>query len=207
MLESVGEPAGGGRRWLLGILSGVGALLVLIVALRVNDIADYMVSGSIGSNGVDSMWRGDTATRYTALRDELRARPAPAEDEIVAAMTPVAASEEGAEVPAVDGFFVVLPVGATASAAPLGVAAVRTEEDGPIFVAILSSGEEVRGRASLRSTSMLTAEADHCAMFTQNTYMPVYGFASREESGSYALWGQFQVSEDDLLGFVAYRLP
>lgn len=208
VLESGGEPAES-RRWLAGLLTGVGAILVLIVALNVNYIAEVMVNGGAGGSGVSRLWKGDAASLFDGLRDELRLKAVPSEAEIEAAMAlAVAAEEEGAEPPVVDGYYLLMPPNATPNAPPLGTAAVRTNETGEIaFVALLSAGSEVRGWGAQRSAVMLTAEADRCAMLVDNVYMPVFGFASREEGGSYSLWGQYQISEDDLQGFTAYRLP
>jgi hypothetical protein len=206
ILETDGEVVGGGRRWFTGVLTGVGALLVLVVALNVNSIADRVVAGSVGSAGVDAMWRGETAGTFDTLLDELRARTMPTDAEIETAMVPVAL-EDGAEPPAVDGFYLLMPANATSNAPPLGTALVRTEGGEIIFVAQLNMGAEVRGWGGQRSSAVLTAEAGRCAMLIDNVYMPVYGFAQREEPNSFTVWGQFQVSEEDLQGFTAYRLP
>ena len=206
MLEADGEPTVGGRNWVTGVLTAVGAVLVLVVAFNVNTIADRVVAGSTMSSGVDAMWQGASAEVFDALHKELIARAEPSTTEIETAMSPVALAED-AEPPAVDGFYLLMPLNATADAPPLGTVAVRTEVDEVIFVALLSSGAEVRGWGGRRSSAVLTAEAGRCAILDANLYMPVYGFAQREEDGSYSLWGQYQVSEDDLQGFMAYRLP
>jgi hypothetical protein len=204
--ESAIEPPAS-RRWVAGVLTAIGALLVILVAINVDSIVSYAVVGDVGGGGVDVMWNGDQSGVFDTLSADLKAL-APTQETFNAAIEATVPLEEGAELPAMDGAYVLYPANATPDAPHLGTAIVRMEGTEYAFVAQLEGGFEIRGWASERSAGLLTADAQRAASFDTAAYRPVYGYAQQESDGTVTGWGQLQeASEADLIGFVAYRLP
>ena len=204
-LESMGEPPAS-RNWFTGVLTAIGAVVVVVFALNVNSIANFVVAGGVETSGAAVLWESDQAQVFDTLRDEAKAADVTA-DSIGAAIDAAVPLEEGVEPPALDGTYVLLPANATEDAEPYGTAAVKLEGNEYIFAAVLSDGTEVRGWGTQRSAGLITAEAQRAAAKVERTYEPVYGYAQRESDGSFSGWGQFQASDLDLVPFVAYRLP
>lgn len=203
--ESVMEPPVA-RRWVAGVLTVIGALLVILVAINVDSIVSYAVVGNIGSSGIDAMWNGDQSSVFDRLSDELKAA-APSQEVIDEAVASVVPLEEGAELPSMEGLYVLFQANATPDAPPVGTAILHLEGEEFAFVARLETGHEIRGWASERSAGLLTADAQRAVAYDKAAYRPVYGYAQQADDGTVAGWGQLQEAEGDLIGFVAYRLP
>lgn len=204
-LESMGEPPAG-RNWFTGVLTALGAVLVVVFALNVNSIANFVVASGVETTGAGVLWGSDQALVFDALRDEAKAAEITT-DTIGAALDAAEPLEDGVEPPALDGVYVLLPANATDEAEPYGTAAVKLEGAEYIFAAVLTDGTEVRGWGTQRSAGLITAEAQRAAAQVAGSFEPVYGYAQRESDGSFSGWGQFQASDLDLVPFVAYRLP
>jgi hypothetical protein len=204
-LESMGEPPAG-RNWFTGVLTAIGAIVVVVFALNVNSIANFVVAGGVETTGAGVLWESDQAQVFDSLRDQAKDTELSA-DVIGAAVDAAVPLEDGVEPPALDGVYVLLPANATEEAEPFGTAAVKLEGSEYIFAAVLSDGTEVRGWGTQRSAGLITAEAQRAAAKVERSYEPVYGYAQRESDGSFSGWGQFQASDLDLVPFIAYRLP
>lgn len=205
VLESVGE-APSATRWFTGILTALGAVLVLLVALNVNSIANYVVAGGVDVAGTDVLWVGPQHAAFDALRDQAKGTVATA-DTVSAALAALEPVPEGEDVPIEDGVYALVAADAGENDPPLGTAALKREGEEYAFAAVLADGSEVRGWATQRSNGLLTAEAMRAAVLENGEYKAVYGYAQRESDGTFSGWGQHQDSEGDLLGFVVFRLP
>lgn len=205
VLESVGEPPAS-RAWLRGVLFAVGALLVLLMAVFANNFATYLVSGGLEASGIDALWAGEQHQVFDGLRSEIKAANTDAEA-IAAAIAAAAPIPDGAEAPALDGLYVLLPPGAESDATPYGTAAVKLEGDEVAFAAVLQDGLEVRGWATQRSTGLLTADAERAALLEGREHVPVYGYIQRDADGYFNGYCQRADAESEqLVPFVAYKL-
>lgn len=206
VMESAGEPPSQ-TRWMAGILTAVGALVVIFVAMNVNSIASFLIADGVEATGAASLWAGSEESAFAELRASLG--ESPSDEEIAAAVEAAATPPEEVLYPLpVDGRFVILPQNPGPGVLPFGIAIIKAREADFVFLAVLQDGSEVRGFASQRSEGLLTAEAGRAAIKRGDAPESVYGYAQQEGDGSFSAWGQRQAAENEvLLGFAAYRLP
>lgn len=205
-LESAVEPPAA-RRWLAGALTVIGSLVILFVAVNVDSIVGYAVSGEVGAFSIVDLWSGPQAGVFETLKAEIEANPASPES-IQAAIDAAAVAQEGEYASVMEGTWVLYPENPALDAAPLGTARLKLEGAEYAFVAVLEGGAEFRGWATERQPGLLTADVTRAAALQDSQYLPVYGYAQIEATGSASGWGQFQdAAEANLIGFVAYRLP
>lgn len=182
MKESEHDP-GRNLRFLTGAFAALGILVILWLALNAEQVLSSL-SGidttSTAQNLRETFWEGDDAELYQSMLNELLANPV---NESVFNNIPAQTSEGGS----LDGRYVLRR--AEGFGPPLlGQALVRTEDGIAFFVAQMQEDIEIRG--ALESLDPARPSSIHCAVRIDGDYSAAFGFAQRNEDGSYTCLAQ-----------------
>lgn len=194
--EAVMEGGGPSRsRLVLGALSVTGLLLVLLMAWNVNTIAERIVGGE---TRVDTQvyHRGPLAPQFAEMLAELRENPLSSAQVQQAHETPLPIQD-------FNGRFVVRADRGILQR-PLGEGIARASDGRVLFLALLDSGAEVRGSASIEERGRLSSPS---IVYTDgDRFIGGVGFAVPHPEGGYSGTG---VSDFDAEPFAVriYRAP
>ncbi|MBI1319010.1 MAG: hypothetical protein GC168_08675 [Candidatus Hydrogenedens sp.] len=183
-----------------GVFGVVGLLLLLIVALNVESIADSMVGGGNANDPVARFFKGPDSVTYEALSTAasgLAATP----DTIAAALdSPPAAG-------VVDGEYIIVDANPYGASEILGTASVVSEGDVRRFAVRLSNGYELRGFGHSQGTKAFRCDWEDMALRTpEGAIVSASGVAVRQTDGGLECFGQSELDELSY-GAVAYRVP
>lgn len=186
-----------------GMIKGIGAaaglLVLLLVAINIGRIEDYMVRAQTSHSGdVTSFWSGALGREYGKMAEELRAKPSTPEERDAAMRQPATSDTY-------EGRYVLAQKGSVREL-PIGDAMVRKEGDTFRFVAVFDGSEaELRGEGLLEMQTRVAAR-ETAAVLLDGTYYPASGFAQPAANGSFECLGLCKLSEDSYSA-VAYRMP
>jgi ribosomal protein L40E len=188
-----------GRQVARAVFGTLALLLLLWVAINAQNITDAFYNVGGDSQGIAAaLWSGPDGAILQELSMVLAAsQPSPAAI-LAARATPTTGDQA-------DGRYVIFFADATEDAPHLGTGIVRTVGDAVYFVAQLSGGGEVRGKATRRGSAYVV-EPGNGAVFSEGAYSEVVGFARGQDDGSYEVAGASSGMPAPVT-LVAYRLP
>jgi hypothetical protein len=182
-----------------GIAAAVGLLVLLLVAINIGRIEDYMVRAQSARSGdVTAYWSGALGREFNKLAQELKEKPStPEEREAVMRQPSAGDTYEGRYVLAQKGSIRELP---------MGDAIIRKAGDTFRFVAIFDGSQaELRGEGLLEMQTRI-ASRDTAAVYLDGTYYPASGFAQPAANGALECLGLCEIGPDSYSA-VAYRIP
>ncbi|MBI5094367.1 MAG: zinc ribbon domain-containing protein [Candidatus Hydrogenedentes bacterium] len=202
LLESTKEPV----EWLSKALTLLGILVVIWTAINASNgnIVKWLLAThqtlEAGPGAVD-LWSGPDKAAYEDLLKQIDAHPVTAEEIESASAGPQPAQ-------GYDGLYF-LKSSTSASAAVIGQAAAKQDDDRVLFVAKLPRGAEVRGISDISPGGLKTTTA---SVKIGKNVMAASGVAQKAKSGGFLCSGRQGGGEDDdadspVFSAVAYRIP
>lgn len=189
------------RRLLTGLLTVLGLLSILWVALNVGSIENRLIAGfeaaGAGPNQrPENYWTGADADLYEALRTELDDNPLTQSELFAAGTEPQDATNWSGRY--------VLKLRDETQAPAIGQAVVRDDGETVRFVARLSWGGEIRG-AAVRANET-TLQADPAGVEISGKIEDAYGVAKQQRAGVFQCIGALASTDSRYVAF-AYRIP
>ena len=183
-----GEPivmeAGPDRpRMIFGALSVIGLLIVVVVALNVNSIAERMV-GMESPIDTNIYWQGPLAAEFESMAAEL------AENRLTAEQIRTA-TDDPLPISSFEGRFIVRLV--LTVERNLGQAIARERNGVILFLVAMDSGAEVRGTARVEDGNRLSSSSSTYSMDTR--MIGGFGFGVPHPEGGYAVTGASDLDE------------
>ena len=183
-----------------GVIAVVGLLVVLVVALKANTIADAVVGSSASDNPVIGLFEGLESIGFDALRDQ--ARNISTSPQLVDA-----AREAGPVSGSMAGEYVIVGEGAYSTPDILGTAVVEEIDTRMRFAIVLNTGHEIRGWIEPQGTKAFRADWQSTGILApDNDLFAAAGVAVRQSDGGLECFGQSGMDEFDYTA-AAYRLP
>lgn len=188
-----------GRQVARAVFGTLALLLLLWVAVNAQNITDAFYNVGGDSQGIAAaLWAGPDGAMLQELSMVLAgSQPSPAA--IIAARATPALGEQ------VDGRYVIFLADAAEDAPHLATGIVHTVGDSVYFVALLSGGGEVRGKATRRGSAYVV-EPGSGAVLSEGVYSEVVGFARGQSDGTYEVAGASSGMPAPV-SLIAYRLP
>ncbi len=184
---------------LKGLLTAFGILLIIWVALNVEDIPRWLIgAGDATTDPVKAMWQGSQSGIFDQLSSKLGQMNF-SDADIELAESTANLSED------YTGYYILkqdLGFGANV----VGKAYVVEQSQLLYFVAELQQGVEVRGTANVEHGNRPTARHSASIKLSNGDYLAAFGFASKQEDGTMKCYGQSQ-ADDKTRSVVAYRIP
>lgn len=183
--------------WLTKVLSALGTLLILFVAINFGRIERAMTNASALNIGDPRVfWKGETSVPLQELATELKSNPVTPQETQVAL-------EHRSMGETVDGRYVLVE---REQDTPVGQAIVRIQDNTYYFVAFLSNDSvEVRGCGYLEGGARI-ASRDKCAVQLKDDRYLASGFAQRVTDGGFECFG-LSHSDNQSYAVLAYRIP
>ena len=179
-------------------LTTFGILLILYVVLNLSSIEDFLVRSQLQTvDNIQALWTGSDSEIYAGMLSDLLDRPSP-QQLSDAINSPVSTGS-------VEGSYVLVSRGRN-----LGLAKVLQRDSFIYFVASLTSGEELRGKA-ISGSQYIRVNWESAGYRSVNIYSAVAGIAQVKPDGTVEVLGQMEsVSEDSLEAsytVVGYPIP
>ena len=159
------------RTWLSPIMFILAVGLILSTLYNQDMIVEWIMDSQVsGQSGVEAMWRGPEAETINALASDLEANAPTQEIADSARLNPLAAASlDGLYALFVDDLFV-------------GSANVSQEGDDVYFAALLHTGDEVRGHATLQGNYYILVP-NSGGLKERNRFNAIQGVASPQGNG------------------------
>lgn len=186
------------RQVTLGLLTALGIVLVLYVALNVDRISAWMISAQSSAPDARALWNGPDRGVFEKLLAELDEK----EPSTVEARAALSNPDRG---DMLSGIYVLASTNSPLGPRILGTANVLQKDDTIYFAARLNPQLEVRGRA-LSQGNAWAATWDSAGVMQGENYSTVSGVALKKPDGGFECFGQSENSEEGY-DFVACRLP
>lgn len=187
-------------RRVLGGLTIVGLLIVVWIGAKAREgaLEDWLVDRLMGSAATArTYWGGSNSAVYDELLRQLELNPITPTERDRAMQSP--ASAQG-----FDGRYFIR-LGNEPDDRVIGQANVRQEGSTLYFVAKLARRVEIRGAAQLREDGRPIVES--AAVRIGDELTTAYGFAQKNDDGSFMCYGQSEIAENRTHSAVAYRVP
>jgi len=188
------------RKYISGTFGVLGIILLLVVTLNANTIAEFLVTGVTASSSAEALWIGPESAQYRELRQEVMAAQ-DALDNIEEIMAAPVLGEY------LDGVYAVIPTDPRLGEGVIATVAVRETETSVIFTAVFTNGVEVRGHAQAQANGILAVDSASAAALVDLNYLPVYGYVQPDQDGYFIGFGQSSTANEELYAFRAYYLP
>jgi ribosomal protein L40E len=182
-------------RWLPGLLTVFGLLLITWLALNVDRVADWLVDVGSGDT-VSYVWSGEEAAVFDAMLAGLRAN-------MVAADQAYSMIQDNASRPGVTGRYVLYNQGTRQY---VGSAVVEEEAAGARFVAILLNGAELRGHARYMGQEALAVDWAHGGGEAGGDKFSIHGVTTASGPCRFEGFGESTLS-GQVFAFDAYCIP
>ena len=181
------------RSWLSGILFLLAIALIISTLVYQDAIVEWLINPGGSSNAVGrTLWAGANDAIFSDLSSTLAARAVTEEDALAAQEAP---APSGATL---DGTYALFKDDEFA-----GAAIVAAQADQIYFLAVLESGDEVRGLASAQGSYYASLPAS-AAVRNRRGIGEVRGVAMPQSGGVLECIGDYG---NDQFDFVAYLIP
>lgn len=186
------------RKIISGVLSVVGIIIVIIVALNPDVIVEGFQSqdDSGTGRGGDVLWTGSRSAVFEEMAQSLREFP-PTNADMQAALTSLAPENT------LEGRYIIREEAAT-EASIIGIAEVRDTGSELLFVAMLEGDIEVRGIAEAESTDRATSPG--AAVRGANLRKTGVGIAKRNAQEAFTIIGADNDTGQQVR-YVAHAIP
>jgi len=184
---------------LFKLLALMGILLIILVAVNLQQISDGLMGVTMPSSNAKQYWRSGDVDIYTDLLSALEAAPV-TEDESTRAQANAAVSVS------YDGRYSLIGTNVLGRKYVVGYANVQQVDNRLLFVALLNDGAcEIRGEAAIEGDGQFAAR-DTAGVKMNETFYGASGLISRLDTGGYDCTG---TSDFDGLAYsvVAYQVP
>ena len=172
------------RQWLPVARTILLILIVLYVALNLDSIESFLVRSQLATvDHIQALWTGDESSIYTELALALEVTPSI--QELSDAMNNPIATET------IDGRYVIV-----SRERRIGLANISQRGTSIYFVAQLSSGQELRGKA-LAGQQYISVNWESAGYISADVYTAIAGMAQRKADGTLEVHGQRESVSDD----------
>ncbi len=187
------------RRVMLGVITLVGAIVIVIAGFNADRIMLWLVGASETVYSSEGMWSGRLGRRLDSLTQDLKNQVIGSSQIYSAIQKPIISED-------IEGMYVVTIRDIDDNFVPVGKAIVQPyNESEYIFSAILDNGAQVRGVAR-KQEQRLIASWDRASCEWGGQRGAVSGIVSKREDGRYEGYGGYE-RIDGNFEFYAFKLP
>ncbi len=196
----LGEELPSTRRMMLGIITLVGAIVIVIAGFNADRIMLWLVGSSEVVYSSDDMWSGRIGRQLNALTEDLR-------NQVIASNQIYSVLQKPVNSENIEGVYVLAVRNEENNFVPVGKAIVKpyNSNDEYMFSAVLDNGAQIRGIARKQEHRYVTSW-DRASCEWGGVRGAVSGIVSKREDGRYEGYGGYE-RVDGNFEFYAFKLP
>lgn len=195
----LGEELPSPRRIVLGVITLVGAIIVVIAGFNADRIMFWLVGASEFVYTSEGMWSGSLGRQLNSITQDLKNQLLASNQIYSAIRNPINSDN-------VEGIYIVAIRDSEDNFVPMGRAIVKSYNEGEyLFSAILDNGAQIRGVAR-KQEHRLIASWDRASCEWGGVRGAVSGIVTKREDGRYEGYGGYEKLSGNF-EFYAFKLP
>ncbi|MCX8064419.1 MAG: hypothetical protein N3G21_04525 [Candidatus Hydrogenedentes bacterium] len=195
----IGEELPSPRNIMLGVITVVGAIIVVIAGFNADRIMLWLVGASEVVYSSEGMWTGSLGRQLNSLTQDLKNQMIASSRIYSAIKNPINSNE-------IEGLYVVAVSDADNNFVPVGKAILKSYTDNEyLFSALLDNGAQIRGVAR-KQEHRLIASWDRASCEWGDVRGAVSGIVTKREDGRYEGYGGYEKGNANF-EFYAFKLP